>query len=222
MTASEDRTAKVWRVATGELVEPPLEHNGSVNRATFSPDGKLIATSSYDGFVRIWDGTSHKPVGSPFPQTKSVSFITFDRTGTLLLIGGEGTIRVWDVRAGEPLTPTTYGTPQVAFACFDNSNRANASGPVDLRLVGHGAWIGDWRLGKNDHKADELQQLTEVLSSTTILGDETAASQNEASGLKMVQGGIGVSQTRNSIPLSTDGLDTTWKKLASGFSNGSS
>ena len=24
VTASEDRTAKVWRVATGELVEPPL------------------------------------------------------------------------------------------------------------------------------------------------------------------------------------------------------
>ena len=41
VTASEDRTARVWEAASGKAVGQPLWHNGRVNSAVFSPDGKM-------------------------------------------------------------------------------------------------------------------------------------------------------------------------------------
>jgi WD40 repeat protein len=38
VTASEDRTARVWDVATGKALNEPMEHYGVVNSAQFSAD----------------------------------------------------------------------------------------------------------------------------------------------------------------------------------------
>jgi dipeptidyl aminopeptidase/acylaminoacyl peptidase len=48
--------------------EPELTlsgHEGSVNSAAFSPDGKRIVTASEDKTARIWDAASGKPIGEP-------------------------------------------------------------------------------------------------------------------------------------------------------------
>jgi eukaryotic-like serine/threonine-protein kinase len=46
VTASFDRTARVWDAATGQAVAPPLGHRGDVNHAAFSPDGRRVVTAS--------------------------------------------------------------------------------------------------------------------------------------------------------------------------------
>jgi WD40 repeat protein len=38
-------------------------HEGTVNSAVFSPDGKRIVTASDDGTARIWDAASGRPIG---------------------------------------------------------------------------------------------------------------------------------------------------------------
>ena len=66
VTASADKTARVWDAATGKPIGEPLKgHEGAVKSAAFSPDGKRIVTASLDKTARIWDAATGKPIGEP-------------------------------------------------------------------------------------------------------------------------------------------------------------
>jgi WD40 repeat protein/energy-coupling factor transporter ATP-binding protein EcfA2 len=72
-------------------------HQGSVHSVVFSPDGKQLATSGYDGTARLWD-----TAGKPLAQLKGHS-VVFSPDGKQLATSGEdGTVRLWDT-AGKPL-----------------------------------------------------------------------------------------------------------------------
>ena len=54
VTASEDKTAKVWDANTGQELMTLKGHEGYVLSAVYSPDGKRIATAGMDGIVQIY------------------------------------------------------------------------------------------------------------------------------------------------------------------------
>lgn len=54
VTASSDKTAKVWDLYGGKTLTLN-GHASEVNRAEFSPDGKKIVTASSDHTAKIWD-----------------------------------------------------------------------------------------------------------------------------------------------------------------------
>lgn len=68
LTASSDRTARVWAVPSGNPLTPPLPHDGEVLDAVFSPNNEWIATASKDGFARTWNGTTGQPLIDPKPH----------------------------------------------------------------------------------------------------------------------------------------------------------
>ncbi|KDN42350.1 hypothetical protein RSAG8_06841, partial [Rhizoctonia solani AG-8 WAC10335] len=56
VSASRDRTIRVWSAETGALIAGPFEgHTRAVNSVSFSPDGTRIASTSIDGTVRMWN-----------------------------------------------------------------------------------------------------------------------------------------------------------------------
>ena len=68
----------LWDANTGQLVRKFRGHTGTVRHVTFSPDGRLLATSAYDRTVRIWNIADGKPIGPPSPGTNQpVQFGTF-------------------------------------------------------------------------------------------------------------------------------------------------
>ncbi len=55
VTASSDKTARIWDAQTGELLHTLQGHTGRVLSAQYNASGSQIVTSSYDGTARIWD-----------------------------------------------------------------------------------------------------------------------------------------------------------------------
>jgi WD40 repeat protein len=54
VTASDDKTARIWDARTGEPIGEPLQHQGSVNAASFDATGERVVTASDDKTARIW------------------------------------------------------------------------------------------------------------------------------------------------------------------------
>jgi hypothetical protein len=69
VTASDDKSVRMWDAATGKLIAIFSGHTARVRSACFSPDGARILTASDDRTVRIWEilGTA-VPAPAWFPD----------------------------------------------------------------------------------------------------------------------------------------------------------
>ena len=54
VTASVDKTARVWLLADGSLVRTLEGHTGGVRSACVTPDGLHVVTASDDKTARVW------------------------------------------------------------------------------------------------------------------------------------------------------------------------
>ena len=65
VTASADKTARVWDAATGKAIGGAMKHEDDVFKAQFSPDGKRVVTASEDKTARLWDAATGRAIGEP-------------------------------------------------------------------------------------------------------------------------------------------------------------
>ena len=77
---------RMYDVNTGQCFvasNPAHQHSDSVTSVIWSPDGKLYASASTDGMIKIWDGVSSNCI-STFPRAHDgaeVCSVQFARNG---------------------------------------------------------------------------------------------------------------------------------------------
>jgi WD40 repeat protein len=91
-----------------------ISGTNSIESMTFSPDGRVLATLTFDGTVQLWNTADlMDPRGAsqlPEVTTGLVSSIAFSPDGALAAADGEaGTIQLWNV--ADPVRPQPIGPP---------------------------------------------------------------------------------------------------------------
>lgn len=124
LTASQDRTARLWPVAPAPGEPLSLEHGSWVTAAQFSGDGRYVVTASYDRTARVWLAQTGQAVTPPLRHGHAVWRASFSPDGRYVLTAGfDHTARLWNVQTGEPVLSTLRHNGYVAEASFSPEGR---------------------------------------------------------------------------------------------------
>ena len=167
-TGGMDGVARVWDARTGEPVTPPLVHTGGskyanlsqrVSCVAFSPDGRLLATSSGDGATHVWDAATGSPAApSLIGGDLAAAFGPDGRW--IATAGSSGAVRVFDARTGIAITPPLDHSNALTLA-FDSSG-------TRLRIAGMDGSPDVLDLLPETRSLPELRTLAEVLAARRI------------------------------------------------------
>ncbi|MEU9142830.1 trypsin-like peptidase domain-containing protein [Streptomyces sp. NPDC048349] len=107
-------------------------HAHTVWSVAFSPDGHLLASSSADRTVRLWNVATGAPHATLTGHTDGVTSVAFSPDGhTLATSSSDKTVRLWDVADGTSRTTLKGHTDAVTSVVFSPDGRTLASSSYD-------------------------------------------------------------------------------------------
>jgi WD40 repeat protein len=122
--------------------EPVLQsgHTFAISQVTFSPDGRWLASGSWDKTIKLWDVATGYEVRTFNGHTDAVTSIVFSPDGRWLASGsgdnGDNTVKMWEVATGRELASMAAHSTRghVMAVAFSPDGRWLASGALDGTL----------------------------------------------------------------------------------------
>ena len=100
VSASGDRTLRIWDARTGAMDALLKDHADSVYAVAYSPDGARLYSTGVDRSIKVWDARTGKPLFSftGRAHNDTVYALAFSPDGSRLLsAGGDRVARMWTV-----------------------------------------------------------------------------------------------------------------------------
>ncbi|MDT3674680.1 DnaJ domain-containing protein [Microcystis wesenbergii] len=102
VSASNDKTLRIWSYYTGELKRTLIGHEEAVNTCAISPDSQIIASGSDDKTIKLWRFDHSYAYQTFIGDRAAVNSLAFSNDGQYLISGGgDKTIKIWDIKTGE-------------------------------------------------------------------------------------------------------------------------
>ena len=137
VTASDDRTARIWDAATGAEIAALRGHERAVAGAAFSPDGARIVTASDDRTARIWDAATGAEIAALRGHEGAVRSAAFSPDGARIVTASDDrTARIWDAATGAEIAALRGHEDGVLSAAFspDGARIVTASDDRTARI----------------------------------------------------------------------------------------
>jgi uncharacterized protein with WD repeat/Skp family chaperone for outer membrane proteins len=95
-----DKTVKLWDVTTGKERAALRGHTGGVNSVAFSPDGKMLASSSMNDAIKVWEVKTGKLAAAFGGERDMVVRVLYSPDGkTLVTACATAMVKLWDVQS---------------------------------------------------------------------------------------------------------------------------
>jgi WD40 repeat protein len=129
VTASGDRTARIWQASTGALLATLTGHTDAVSFAAFIDGG--VVTAGFDGRVGVWagDGARRTLIQGHTDRIWSAG-LSPDRR-RLVTAGWDGVAIVWDLATGRPERTLRGHTDKLWSAAFSADGRRVITASLD-------------------------------------------------------------------------------------------
>jgi len=191
-------------------------HKEAVTSVSFSPDGRWLASGSFDHSVRIWDLCKGSQTLCLEGHNGCVASVKFSPDGRRLATGSlDSTVKVWDLSTGKEMLSLEGHKKGVTSVSFSPDGRRLASGHVEKTVK-----VWDLFAGK---EALSLEGHTGAVTSVSFNPDGTSLASGsldmnvkvwDLSSGKEVLSLEGHKDGVNSVSFSPDG-----RRLASGSSD---
>ena len=106
VSASYDRTLKVWGLGSGRELRTLSGHSDGVTAVAVTPDGRLAVSASWDKMLKVWELEGGRELRTLRGHTNRVNAVTVTPDGQCVLSCSgdwrdyDNTVRVWDLASG--------------------------------------------------------------------------------------------------------------------------
>ncbi|GBF53569.1 tolB protein precursor, periplasmic protein [Microcystis sp. 0824] len=106
-------------------------HSDMVRSVVYSPDGRYLASGSWDKTIKIWEVATGKELRTLTGHSGSVWSVVYSPDGRYLASGSSNTIKIWEVATGNELRTLTGHSLLVLSVVYSPDGRYLASGSID-------------------------------------------------------------------------------------------
>ncbi len=130
--ADNQFTVHLWAVPYEKSHAILKGHTKKINVLAFTPNGKMIASGSDDGTIRLWDtGTGIQLLSIPSSKTNALAF---SKDSKILASSNPVNIQLWDVDTGTQLTSFRGHSDSATVLALSTDSKILASGSRDGKI----------------------------------------------------------------------------------------
>jgi WD40 repeat protein len=147
LSGCDDRTLKLWEVATGKCLRTFTQHIGRVYSVCLSADSRFALSGCDDRTLKLWEVRTGECLHTFIGHTEEVTSVSLSADSRFALSGSvDGTLKLWEVRTGKCLRTLIGHTEGVTSVCLSADSRFALSGSGFIYITGEEGGDGTLKL----------------------------------------------------------------------------
>jgi WD40 repeat protein len=124
-----------WSASDGKLLNTIPAHKDAIYALALSPDGKVLATGSYDQKIKLWDAATGHELKTLSGHNGCIYGLAFRPDGKILAsASADRTVKLWDVASGQRRDTLSQSLKEVYAVAFRPDGKHLYAGGADNRI----------------------------------------------------------------------------------------